>query len=299
MDATERLISGMYHASAKMEWRELRAWGLAELCRHFGATAGVWWMRGADAPSGELTQYPQPFLDPAALMAVSSPVADSPTVQILEAAPGPGMLLVKRTGSSGPINTLFLKFAGQAALPTSDAFGRVGSHLLEAGALALALFINRDDWLFSMGRSNRGSAALIDAAGTVYSSSLRFSALFDESGLSLSSGRLSFELPEEKLGSDGGEFMHGQIHFRLARHGMLYLLHARRPLPLDSLSPREQEIARALSDGKTLKSIARQYGIAVSTVANHTTRIYRKLSIYRREELVELIRARPQPAIKP
>ncbi|MBV8062622.1 MAG: response regulator transcription factor, partial [Nevskia sp.] len=45
--------------------------------------------------------------------------------------------------------------------------------------------------------------------------------------------------------------------------------------------------------GKTLKSIARQYGIAVSTVANHTTRIYRKLAIYRREDLIELLHMKP------
>jgi len=70
-------------------------------------------------------------------------------------------------------------------------------------------------------------------------------------------------------------------------------LHARRPMPLDGLSPREQQIARALGNGKTFKSVARQYDIAVSTVANHASRIYRKLGIYRREDLVDLVR-RPQ-----
>jgi DNA-binding NarL/FixJ family response regulator len=73
------------------------------------------------------------------------------------------------------------------------------------------------------------------------------------------------------------------------RCGGLFQLHVRRPQPLDSLSPREQEIAQALSKGETLKSIARQYGIALSTVANHTTRIYRKLAIARREDLIELV----------
>ena len=58
----------------------------------------------------------------------------------------------------------------------------------------------------------------------------------------------------------------------------------------DVLSPREQEIARALAMGKTFKSVAREFEIAISTVANHASRIYRKLGIYRREELVELLR---------
>ena len=69
------------------------------------------------------------------------------------------------------------------------------------------------------------------------------------------------------------------------------LLYARKVQALDGLSPREQEIARALAAGKTLKSVARQYGIATSTVANHASRIYRKLGIYRREELFDLIRS--------
>src|SRR3546814_3905087 len=78
------------------------------------------------------------------------------------------------------------------------------------------------------------------------------------------------------------------LHFRVQPQGSLYLINARRPHPLDVLSPREQEIARALALGKTFKSVAREYGIAISTVANHASRIYRKLGLYRREELVEL-----------
>ena len=59
---------------------------------------------------------------------------------------------------------------------------------------------------------------------------------------------------------------------------------------------RAEQIARALGAGKTFKSVARQCDIAVSTVANHATRIYRKLGVFRREELVDLMR---QSAISP
>ena len=101
---------------------------------------------------------------------------------------------------------------------------------------------------------------------------------------------LPFQLPEEAF-EDKGQFSVGELHFRASRAGPLVLLNLRKVLPLDGLSPREQEIARALSTGKTFKSVARQCGIATSTVANHASRIYRKLGIYRREELLELIRA--------
>jgi DNA-binding CsgD family transcriptional regulator len=170
--------------------------------------------------------------------------------------------------------------------------------MVEAGSLSLGQFIGRDDWLYSMGRASRGSSALADGAGSVYAASRRFVALLHESGLQIEDGRLPFALPDEALGASGGEFVCGSLHVRVSPKDNLYLLHVRQPVALDALSPREQEIARALGEGKTLKSIARHYGIAVSTVANHTTRIYRKLAIYRREDLIELIRARPRPADK-
>ena len=133
----------------------------------------------------------------------------------------------------------------------------------------------------------------IDAVLAEFDDGGRFRGLLQESGHAGDAARLPFSLPEGVLGEEGGELMEGGLHLRVARCGSLYLLHARKPLPLDALSPREQEIARALSNGKTLKSIARQYGIAVSTVANHTTRIYRKLAIYRREDLIELLHMKP------
>jgi DNA-binding NarL/FixJ family response regulator len=70
-------------------------------------------------------------------------------------------------------------------------------------------------------------------------------------------------------------------------------------LPLDGLSPREQEIARALAEGKTFKSIARQFEIAISTVANHASRIYKKIGVYRREDLVMLMRKRIATKVAP
>ncbi len=85
--------------------------------------------------------------------------------------------------------------------------------------------------------------------------------------------------------------MHEGLHVRIERMDGLSLVHLREPLPFDILSPREQQIARALGAGKTFKSVAKQCDISISTVANHATRIYRKLGIFRREELVELIRA--------
>ena len=289
MDSTDALINALYCSATEGDWQSFRARALGLLCEHYGASSAAWWTRGVKADDGELTQHPQPFLNHAAIGRLKLPAGQDAAV--MQASSSALAFLYSPPGN-GLLHTVVLNLASDN-MPDTALFQRVGTHLCGAGSLAMLQFVRRDDWLHSMGRANRGSAALVDASGTVYAVSGRFRALLEESGHGGDVQRLPFALPEEVLGEEGGELMEGGLHLRVARCGTLYLLHARKPLPLDALSPREQEIARALSNGKTLKSIARQYGIAVSTVANHTTRIYRKLAIYRREDLIELLHMKP------
>lgn len=289
MESTDELIHALYRSAIEEEWQDYRNRSLARVCERFGASAGAWWSRGDGTDGGELTQHPSPHLTVPALAALSFPVGQQEATIEVPMRGQIGLALQYRHRDAGVISTVLLQFPGDCKPPAGDVLRRVLGHLVEAGALALRQFIRRDDWLQAMGRANRGSAAMADSEGTVFAASERFRELFDESG-GATMTRLPFVLPESVLGEDGGEFIHGPLHLRVRRSGQLYLIYARKPLPLDMLSPREQEIARALGNGKTLKSIARQYGIAVSTVANHTTRIYRKLAIYRREDLIELVR---------
>jgi DNA-binding CsgD family transcriptional regulator len=288
MDSTDALINALYCAATEGDWQSFRGRALGLLCEHYGASAAAWWTRGVKSDEGELTQHPQPFLNQAALTRLKLGAGQETEVQ---ASPSALALLYAPSGSD-LLHTVVLNLPAEAQ-PDPELFKRVGAHLCGAGSLAMLQFVRRDDWLHSMGRANRGSAALVDASGIIYAVSGRFRTLLEEGGHGSGLTRLPFALAEEVLGEEGGELMEGGLHLRVARCGSLYLLHARKPLPLDALSPREQEIARALSNGKTLKSIARQYGIAVSTVANHTTRIYRKLAIYRREDLIELLHMKP------
>jgi DNA-binding CsgD family transcriptional regulator len=289
MDSTDALINALYCAATEGDWQSFRGRALGLLCEHYGASAAAWWTRGVKADEGELTQHPQPFLNHAALARFKLPSGQDAAV--VQASPN-ALAFLYAPAASDLQHTVVLSLPADAQVDP-ELLKRVGAHLCGAGSLAMLQFVRRDDWLHSMGRANRGSAALVDAAGTIYAVSGRFSTLLEEAGHGSEVTRLSFPLPEDVLGEEGGELMEGGLHLRVARCGTLYLLHARKPLPLDALSPREQEIARALSNGKTLKSIARQYGIAVSTVANHTTRIYRKLAIYRREDLIELLHMKP------
>ena len=292
MESTDELIHGLYRAAVEEDWPDFRSRALVRVCEKFGAATAAWWVRGIDTEGGELTQHPQPHVTTAALVALKFPGVNGEALIELPTRGQTALALQHKHHDAAVVSTVMLHFPSDRKLPSSDAVRRVALHMIEAGGLALRQFIRRDDWLASMGRSNRGSAALVDSDGSLFAASERFREMI-EAGPN-TPPRLPFELPEAVLGEEGGEFVHGPLHMRVRRCGDLYLLYARKPLPLDALSPREQEIARALGNGKTLKSIARQYGIAVSTVANHTTRIYRKLAIYRREDLIELVRMRSE-----
>jgi DNA-binding CsgD family transcriptional regulator len=290
MDSTDTLINALYCGATEGDWQSFRGRALNLLCERYGASAAAWWSRGSRDEEGALTQHPQPFVTPSALSRLALPAGQEAVV--LEVSPTTQAFVYAARGGD-LTHTVVLNYPARGKQAEAADLERVGLHLCGAGALSMLQFVRRDDWLHAMGRANRGSAALVDAGGTVYAVSGRFRGLLEETGHPGDAARLPFALPESVLGQEGGEVMDGGLHLRVARCGSLYLVHARKPLPLDALSPREQEIARALSNGKTLKSIARQYGIAVSTVANHTTRIYRKLAIYRREDLIELLHMKP------
>jgi DNA-binding CsgD family transcriptional regulator len=206
------------------------------------------------------------------------------------AAPQSGYAMhYSHSGGAELVSTILLRFTAGQQLHDNVTINRALSHMVEASTLALRNFIQRDEWLHNLGRPNRGAAALVDEYGAIYAASQRFMTLLTETFGASHFTMMPCTLPREAL-ENNGSFINGQLHFRITRDGPLYILHLRRSLPLDGLSPREHEIARALGSGKTFKTVARQYGIAVSTVANHASRIYKKLGIYRREELIEQIR---------
>lgn len=63
----------------------------------------------------------------------------------------------------------------------------------------------------------------------------------------------------------------------------------RRLTRIDMLTPREREVARALSDGHSHKEVARLLGLAPATVRNQTQSIYSKLGIDNRASLCTML----------
>jgi DNA-binding CsgD family transcriptional regulator len=305
MEATDRLIRGLYALAVEEDWARFRSVALERVCGELGAATGAWLTQASDPmQTGEFTCWPAEA--PVAahhLQTLSLKDEGALPLGPAQAVPGAkqGLALLYSHQDSRLVSRLAFWFAGGAALPSGEALRRLAGHLVEAGALALKHFILADERLSRWGRSNRGTAAMVDAHGTVYAASRNFRELLGAEFGDLNFDQLPFELPDDIAG-EAGSFSHGSLRFRAVKtDDVRYLIYARKAQPLDGLSPREQEIARALSTGKTFKSVARQCGIATSTVANHASRIYRKLGIYRREELFEMIRAsgggrsRPRP----
>jgi DNA-binding CsgD family transcriptional regulator len=68
------------------------------------------------------------------------------------------------------------------------------------------------------------------------------------------------------------------------------------PARLISLSPREQQIARMVANGRTNQAIATSLEISVWTVSTHLRRIFAKLAVSSRAEMVAHLLANPDVA---
>lgn len=286
MDGTDKLIRALYALAVEEDWARFRVLALGRICRDLGLKGAVWMTQASDrAHPGEFTSWPgEGLLTAEQLQAL--PLKDGAETELDGGRRGIGL---RQSHQDSRLSSR-LAFWFDGARPAPGDLGRVIAHLVEAGALALQHFIQSDERLSRWGRSNRGSAAMVDAHGTVYAASRSFRDLLGAEFGDPNFDRLPFRLPEDPT-EERGAFGHGTLRFRLVpTEGLRFLIYARKEQALDGLSPREQEIARALAAGKTLKSVARQYGIATSTVANHASRIYRKLGIFRREELFDLVR---------
>jgi DNA-binding CsgD family transcriptional regulator len=284
----DKLVVDFYRSAGDEDWQGFRTRALTRLSQVLRLDAAAWWSRGRRGGDGELTQVPRVVVTLDELRTIMP--RSKLHAAIVRVDPSAQTWLFHYPHLDGRLlSTLLLRFQTSVREPDVETLQRLCMHMVEATGIALKFYLRRDEWLDSMGRPSRGSGALVDSSGTIYYASDRFYELLGSENAQPCEA-LPFALPDSVLDGTERSFIHGPLHFRVSPVGQLYLLHARRPLPLDQLSPREQEIARALGNGKTFKSVARQYGIAVSTVANHASRIYRKLAIYRREDLVALLR---------
>ena len=70
--------------------------------------------------------------------------------------------------------------------------------------------------------------------------------------------------------------------------GDLFKLTVRAKSQLDDLTLREKQVIEGICQGNTFKQIAKNLSLSPSTVSNHLYRIYLKLGIHSRNQLIAL-----------
>ncbi|RTR40765.1 LuxR family transcriptional regulator [Shewanella canadensis] len=90
------------------------------------------------------------------------------------------------------------------------------------------------------------------------------------------------------IAAQDNQFTEGELQFNQTRMGDLYRISLRIKNQLDELTTREKQIVAGVCKGGTFKQIARKLEISPSTVSNHLHRIYMKLGIHTRSELVSI-----------
>lgn len=89
-------------------------------------------------------------------------------------------------------------------------------------------------------------------------------------------------------------FQTGQMKLQIVRKGSFRYLRALALSAVDSLSPREGDIATRYARGATYAAIALALGLAPTTVRNHIANCYRKLAVNNKTELaMRMLPARP------
>jgi DNA-binding CsgD family transcriptional regulator len=292
----DRFIQQVYTEAARQtDWRRSRVDALGTLAEACGADHALWITGTAAFPQATRSGWPSDAavahvtLDHLKLRRGERCRVLKPLPAASGRSKGQGVLLQYAHRGSELHSRLLLGFVRSA--PSDLALlQRAGGHLIEAGSLTLTMLLERDEWLTALGRNARGPAALIDAQGRYYARSRAFTALIAESLGEAAARETALPVALPALGPRPDTLRTGALMLRLSPLDGLWLVHARLPRALDALSPREQEVARALGEGKTFKRIAQQLRLSASTVANHTASIYRKLGIFRREELLSVLR---------
>lgn len=80
-----------------------------------------------------------------------------------------------------------------------------------------------------------------------------------------------------------------QLESAKLQHGEAAAL-SREHAEMFALSTRESEVLTLLVEGRSVPAIAKELMISQSTVKTHTQRIYRKMNVHSRDELIELVR---------
>ncbi|NMP16646.1 helix-turn-helix transcriptional regulator [Thalassotalea sp. Y01] len=148
-------------------------------------------------------------------------------------------------------------------------------HLLTAANHALFMALPDD-------KNQPGFSAICDDKGYLHQVQSEFLPLLAQFADNLPAGRLPF-LPQNLADIEG-------LSMSVAPFDDRYLVQIRATGPLASLSEREQQVVTCIVQGQTFKQAAKSLQLSPSTVSNHLYRVYKKLNIGSKSELIALVK---------
>lgn len=174
--------------------------------------------------------------------------------------------------------------------PGSVSFGPQDALLLETlmPHLSAAAAANRIRTLIAtretLSNPQNLALAVCDRHGTLHCAEPGFIAL-------LLQGWPQWSGPALPVPIEAGEHTINQLHLSISRAGDLFLIAGRQQNLLETLSPREHEVAQSFGEGKTYKEVARELGVAPNTVRHHIRSIYSKLGVKDKARIAQLLRS--------
>ncbi len=156
-------------------------------------------------------------------------------------------------------------------------------HLLMASKHALFLQLEHVDSNIKLTHKN-SHKAICDQQGYLHHVQNSFIDLLDTHFDYNDIEKLPFELKTIEI-----NFNQNGLHIHLKPFHDLIIVEIWPLGPLDNLSNREQEIVDLLAKGLTFKEAAKELMLSPSTVSNHLYRIYQKLNIGSKSELLQLL----------
>ena len=131
--------------------------------------------------------------------------------------------------------------------------------------------------------------ALVDYQGGIQQAIEGFSNILKQEWKSFNGYKLPSELIERLIRNRTKIFKGNYISVTATYFQYLVLLQVRELSPLETLTPRERQVAISYSQGKSYKEIAKELSVAPSTVRNHLQNIYSNLKINSKAQLAQLL----------
>jgi len=153
-------------------------------------------------------------------------------------------------------------------------------HLLSANAHRQLLALTEQ----SIEIKELNKHAICDVAGNYHTVESGFLDILEASQFILQNQELPFSIKK-----NDGEYSEKNLTIAQQKLGDLFRVSIRLKNQLDDLTDREKQVVTGICQGNTFKQIAKKLGLSPSTVSNHLYRIYLKLSVNSRSELINLV----------